>query len=31
MIERFEITRMILKRQCLVLDSGTVGEVCFVS
>jgi IS6 family transposase len=30
-IKGFEIMRMIRKRQCLMLESGTTGEVRFVN
>jgi IS6 family transposase len=31
MIKGFEVMRMIRKRQCLMLESGTAGEVRFVN
>jgi IS6 family transposase len=30
-IKGFEVRRMIRKQQCLLLESGTRGEVCFVN
>jgi transposase-like protein len=30
-IKGFEVLRMIRKRQCLMLESGTTGEVRFVN
>jgi transposase, IS6 family len=30
-IKGFEVMRMIRKRQCLMLESGTMGEVCSVN
>ena len=30
-IKGFEVMRMIRKRQCLMLESGTIGEVHFVN
>jgi IS6 family transposase len=30
-IKDFEVMRMIRKRQCLMLESGSTGEVCFVN
>jgi hypothetical protein len=30
-VKGFEVMRMIRKRQCLMLESGTAGEVHFVN